>query len=68
MSGKAILFLILGLLNVVDVIYKTATCPSCNGNFFGYEVSAITDYIVKALFAFILLRGFSRERQKQKNE
>lgn len=67
MSGKAILCLILGLLNVADIFYKMITCPNCHGNFLGFEVAATTDYLLNVLLAYILLRAVYKERQMKKS-
>jgi len=66
MSGTAKLFIFLGLFYIVDFIYKIFTCPSCNGDYFGFEVPAAADFLIKAFFAFVLIKPGYEEWQKKK--
>lgn len=58
------IFLVLGLIYIADIFYKIFTCPSCTGDYFGFEVPAMADFVIKAFFAYALIRPFYMERQK----
>ncbi|MFK7981313.1 MAG: hypothetical protein AB8G86_15110 [Saprospiraceae bacterium] len=66
MSGTAKVFLVLGLFYIADFFYKIFTRPSCNGNYFGFDVPAIADFVIKAFFAFVLIKPGYEEWQKKK--
>jgi len=68
MRSLSKIFLVFGVIYIIDFIYKIFTCPSCTGDYFGFEVPAFADFLIKAFFAFALIKPGYEEWQKNKQK
>ncbi len=62
MKGK--ISLILGILLLIDIVYKLVKCASCPSDYFGFEVSGYTYLGIQTLLVAILLFGAYIDRKK----
>ncbi len=60
------IFLIIGLLTVMEIIYKLIRCASCDANYLGFDLSGYTYLICQTLISSVLLYGAYKERMKIK--
>ena len=62
---KSILYLVLGGILVLDIIYKLFNCPFCESTFLGYTLPGYVHLAVLAVLASLLIfRGLSLRNAK----
>lgn len=60
------ILLVLGLLTVLEIVYKIIRCASCKSNYIGFDMSGYVYLALQTLLAVILLYGAYREWMKTK--
>jgi len=60
------IFLVLGLITVMEIVSKIINCASCNRSYLGIEMSGYVYLAVQFLFAGILLNSAYRQWNKPK--
>lgn len=61
---KRNLNIFVGILCLVNVIYKLATCVSCSDQFFGMEVSGPIYLLIWITFMILIFYGVYRDGKK----
>lgn len=63
---KRNLNILVGILCIANVVYKLATCISCEDRFFGMEFSGPVYLIIWIVLAILIFYGVYRDDKKQK--
>ena len=63
---KFYLFLVLGILSITNIIYRIATCPSCDTNFLSFPISGYMDLAIQSVFTVVFLNAANKEYKKNK--
>lgn len=58
------IFLILGLLTVMEILYKLMRCASCDASYLGFDLSGYTYLFLQTLIGGILFYSAYNERMK----
>ena len=54
------------VISVVNIIYKLATCISCDERFFGMEISNLVYFAIWTIIPVVIFYGMMQEKNKRK--